>query len=182
MQQAKSRVFVRPIGHIKRNRVQTSAAISHSDEPSFFQKIQNDEQSHYRAEFKLKSNNSAGVRRPASPNRRNKPHPVQVYHLRRLRSGLVCDVRSKIPKEAMERNVIGISPLGSSAEARSWTKTVYKPYDIRSTFQGAKLHENTRKFPAIGIIPTCFSQKKQECAEKFDEGVRDDHWLPGNIC
>lgn len=176
MKETKSRLFVRPIGHIKRHLVPTSSAISHINEPSFFQQNDQHEHSHYRTEFKMKTNDgSIGRQRLSSPNRRNKPHPVEVYHLQRLRSGLVCDVRTKLPINSLNNNILGISPLSPSSELSSWTKTVYKAYDWKALAHVAE--SKIRRFPAIGIVPTCLMTSKTS----DDAMKKEDHWLPG-IC
>ena len=179
MKQVKSRVFVRPIGHIKRHVIPTSTAISHVGEPSFFQQNSHDEHSHYRTEFKKKMNNqSCEMQRPSSPNRRNKPHPVEVYHLQRLRSGLVCDVRSKLPLNSLDRNILGISKVTSNTESTSWTKSVYKQYDTKTLMKATEC--DRPKFPAIGIVPKCLTKKLNDHV-RYGIVNKEDHWLPGKL-
>ena len=186
----KSREFVHPIHHIRRLKLQTSPAISHIGEPTYFQAIKHDKLSHYRTEFGPKNQNSNG-QRPTSPNRRNNPHPKEVYHLKRLRSGLVCDVRTKSAEAEREKvtadtDILGISkrPHHSAKEVQfhSWTKSVYLPYDIDKNFQGAKIARSSRQFPAIGIVPTTFLKRPSyKPQEQPDSILNDDHWLPGEF-
>ena len=176
MKEVKSRVFTGPIGHIKRRVIPTSVSISHSGEPSFFQECDRNEQSHYRAEFKRKSNDNAAERqRPSSPSRRHKPHSVEVYHLHRLQSGLVCNVRSKLPRNSSNNNIFGFPSYSPTEEPASWTKTVYKPIDVRRAFDAADLKEH--RFPAIGIVPRCEVTKYTK-----NDIAKEDPLLPGSYC
>eukprot|EP00794_Sanderia_malayensis_P010959 gene10959-12120_t len=165
MKQIKSREFMKPIGHLKRRFVPTSAAISHMNEPTFFQNFKREEHSHYRKEFQPKPLSSTAQLRVTSPNRRNKPHPVQVYHLQRLRSGLVCDVRTKHQEQKESKE----------ASVNSWTKTAYPPYKIEQIIKRSLPRCEKSKLPAIGIVPgAVFVVSSGENNKSIDE-----HWLPG---
>ena len=173
MKEVKSSVFSYPIGHIRRRVVPTSCAISHAGEPNFFKQNNSDEYTHYRSQFKKTMNyQDTDKQRPASPNRRHKPHPVEVCHLQRVRNGIVCDVRSKEPISSSDKDILGISKSSSSTEWTSWTNSVYKAYDRKDLINQAICNE--RRHAAIGIVPKCISK-----CELKGHAANNDHWLPG---
>ena len=167
---------MRPISHIRRRNVPTNCAISHSDEPSIFQKSNVDECTQYRTQFSRKEScRGAEKQTPSSPSRRNKPHPVEVCHLQRLRSGIVCDVRSKSPVTSLEKDILGTTRTSSSKDSTSWTKTVYKAHDREHLANQSPC--NNYQYPAIGILPQC---ELNDRAKDGDSNI--DHWLPGMHC
>ena len=173
MKEGKCAQFMRPIGHIRRRNVPTNCVISHSDEPNIFQESSVDECTHYRTQFSRKESCQGTEKQaPSSPSRRNKPHPVEVCHLQRLRSGIVCDVRSKSPATSLEKDILGMTRTSSSKDSTSWTKTVYKAHD-REHLANQSPCSNSQ-YPAIGILPQC---ELKNCSKAGDSNI--DHWLPG---
>ena len=162
-----------PVRHINRRFLPVNTAISHFDEPNAFQVNDPDEYTSYRSQFARKIfHQGFEPRRVSSPTRRNRPHPTEVRHLKRIRS-FVCDVRSKLPANASERNILGISRNSSRSDPTTWTRKVYTTYD-------RKMYKSTvrRRCPAMGIVPGCMSRSELKDT-RINGPANKDHWLPG---
>ena len=174
LERPKSREFVYPIGHIHRHLVQTSPSISHEDEPTYFEQMAKEEQSHYRTEFKYRPCGAADLR-CTSPHRRHKPQPLELFHIKRLRSGLACDVRSKLSHRKKDINLLGISKSAPSTEVSSWTRDVHRAFDVPTTKNQAYLPPTGPRKP-ICIVPAC---SMTSTVDGKDTPQKIDHWLPG---
>ena len=104
-------LFPRPLRHINRRLLPTSEEVSHvSPSATGLRRPKVNYHTSYGSDFIKGKKIEQVVPKPRSPNRKNRPHPSNVYHVTRLDlRQVVCDVKTN--RDATNVDLFGTSSV-----------------------------------------------------------------------